>query len=174
MTDRLGLQIDPADLEKFKNIFKKIVGEIVEMPQTIVHRDYQSRNLMAYQGQFYLIDFQDALMGPVLYDMVALLRDSYIELNYDERLELLKFYQKQTLFDVYQNFDLLQRHFDLITLQRKLKDAGRFQYIKTVKGNPKFMVHFPSSIKYVKEALSRLKDFDDLGRLLQKYIPDYI
>lgn len=173
VTDRLGITIESGDHQKFQQIFQKIAAEIVAMPQGLTHRDFQSRNLHWYQGQLFIIDFQDTLKGPLIYDLVALLRDSYVQLTIDERTALVNYYASLTTEALYKDPVLCQRHVDLQTVQRKLKDAGRFQYIKTVKGNPKFMAYFPSSMDYVKEALSRLPDYSQLWDLLVKYVPEY-
>ncbi len=173
--DRLGQKVAPGDKKLFIAIFKEIAQSIDRMPQSLVHRDYQSRNIMFFENQLWLIDFQDALLGPEIYDLVALLRDSYIELPIAEIEQLQTYYHSLLPEDApYKGTLAALRHdFWTVALQRKLKDSGRFQYIKTVKGNPDFMVHFPLSIKYVKESLDRLPQYARLWKLLLKYVPEY-
>ena len=64
-----------------------------------------------------------------------------------------------------------KRFFDLLTVQRKLKDAGRFEYINRVKGNPGFLVSIPASLRYVKTALDVQPELADLRRIVAKYVP---
>ena len=171
--DRMGIKVSATDREKFQVLFSQLAGEIAAMPQGFVHRDYQSRNLIVLNGALHIIDFQDALMGPQLYDLVALLRDSYIAIPPDLLENLIRnFIKKVDKGHPYfgkekEAFD----HFDLITIQRKLKDTGRFQYIKTVKKNPNFLKNVPTSLSYVREALGRQKKYGTLTSLIAKYIP---
>ena len=130
---------------------------------------------MLKNGRWVLIDFQDALRGPFIYDLVALLRDSYIELPPSAVQELVQYYVDAgtaagltwcAKTDVH-------RLFHLQTLQRKLKDAGRFIFIDQVKGNPDFLPYYKPSIAYVKNALTNLPDFESLTLLLKKLEPAF-
>lgn len=174
--DRFQGKIPEEKREELQALGKKLVQEILKTPYTLTHRDFQSRNLMFYGYEFYLLDFQDALQGPVVYDLVALLRDSYIELPWDLVEKLLTYYlqqRKQVGLDDLEEGSL-HRQFHLVTLQRKLKDAGRFQFIHTVKKNDKFLPHVPTSLAYVKNALQHLPEYQELGRQLGEWIEDLV
>lgn len=158
-----GLRHGPRDQELFREETRKITKELCALPQGFTHRDYQSRNLMVHKGQFYLIDFQDALLGPAVYDLVSLLRDSYVDVT-PHRAILLDYYCRQSGEDL----EKIGRAFDLLTVQRKLKDAGRFVFIDRVKKNPNFLPFLPLSIGYVKEALESLPEYKTLHELLKK------
>ena len=123
-----------------------------------------------------MIDFQDALAGPYIYDLVALLRDSYILIPDPILFSLLRRYHESGLaaglFSF--SFEELQSHFDLVTLHRKAKDAGRFVYIDRVKGNPDFLKHIPDSVGYVIDALERLPGFGELAELLIPVLRAYL
>jgi N-acetylmuramate 1-kinase len=155
-------------------VFRRIAARLAEEPRGFTHRDYQSRNLMVKDGELVVIDFQDALMGPRQYDLVALLRDSYVELPGDLVSAMLDEYivafERRTRTRV--EPAPFKRLFDLLTVQRKLKDAGRFEYINRVKGNPGFLVSIPASLRYVKAALDRLPELGDLRRLVGRYVPE--
>ncbi|MBI5300477.1 MAG: phosphotransferase, partial [Deltaproteobacteria bacterium] len=156
-------QPSAKDKKIFKEETRKITEELCKLPQGFTHRDYQSRNLMAYKNIFYIIDFQDALLGPKVYDLVCLLRDSYVDVT-----PYLK-----TLVDYYcekseQDPKKIWRAFDLQTVQRKLKDTGRFVFIDRVKKNPNFLPFIPTSMSYVKQALERLPEYRALHELLNK------
>lgn len=170
----LEAQYDDAILDPHREVldasFDRIVDALLELPTTLGLRDYQSRNIMLKNGRWYLIDFQDALISPFIYDVVALLRDSYIVLDDTEVKTLVDYYRSagsQAGLPWCQSTNV-QRAFDLQTVQRKLKDAGRFIYIDRVKGNPDFLGYYDSSIGYVRSALERLDDFDDLEQLLSE------
>src|SRR5262249_35834246 len=146
--------------------FQQVARALAEQPRGFVHRDYQSRNLMVQDGpRLRLIDFQDALMGTQVYDLVALLRDSYVELEPDLLDELLDFYAERARLDDRAAF---RRLFDLQTTQRKLKDAGRFIFIDRVKKNPKFLISIPASLRYVRDALARQPELTALRSVLAK------
>lgn len=179
----LDAQLDAAGAARLKarreqlgQIFDRVVDQLLNFPQTLALRDYQSRNLMYKGGAWQLIDFQDALIAPAVYDLVALLRDSYIELSTAHVQRLLDYYiaradqaglpwasDKRALTDI----------FYLQTVQRKLKDAGRFINIDRVKNNPSFLPYYDSSIRYVAQALDRLPEFEDLARLLSALEPSW-
>jgi len=134
---------------------------IADLPRGFVHRDYQSRNLMVRgpEGDERLvwIDFQDALLGPRVYDLVALLNDSYQTFDdafVSERLDE---------FAAYHGLDAagraaLGREFDLVTVQRKLKDAGRFVFILHKKGDDTYLKFVAPTFEKARRALARLRD----------------
>ncbi|MFO1519348.1 MAG: phosphotransferase [bacterium] len=172
--DRFQVKVANADKTLFTELTRKISKEIASSPYGFTHRDYQSRNLILKDYNLYLLDFQDALQGPEAYDLVALTRDSYIELSWKAVDQLLSYYLERREKEGFPVWDekAFRRLFDLITLQRKLKDTGRFQFIHTVKGNPNFLVSVPASLRYVKEAFSHLPEFDPLRECIAKYVPE--
>jgi aminoglycoside/choline kinase family phosphotransferase len=175
-----GLEIwsgqKPTDAERAELdlIFRRIARHLAAAPRGFTHRDYQSRNLMVKGDELVIIDFQDALQGPRQYDLVALLRDSYVELDRAFVHAMLDAYivafEKQTAEKI--DVKAFKAFFDVLTVQRKLKDAGRFEYINRVKGNPGFLVSIPASLRYVKGALDVLPEMTDLRRIVAKYVPE--
>jgi hypothetical protein len=154
---------------RFDALADRLARRIASWPRGFVHRDYQSRNLMVRdQGEgradLVWIDFQDALLGPRVYDLVALLNDSYqsfdrpfIEARLDE-------YAAAAGLDA-AGREAIGREFDVVTVQRKLKDAGRFIFIDRVKKNPNFLPYFEPSLQKVKAALARLGVEEDMREL---------
>ena len=140
-------------------MFEEVVADITRMPRIPVHRDFQSKNIMIKDKRYYLIDFQDMLTGPVVYDLVALLRDSYVELAPEQLDELLVYYHHRALaaaIPVPQDPGDFMQAFTLQTLQRKMKDAGRFVFIDRVKHNSSFLQYIPATLRYVAAAFDRL------------------
>ncbi|MCB1215452.1 MAG: phosphotransferase, partial [Deltaproteobacteria bacterium] len=173
--DRLQIEVSKEERKNYLEASQQLVSEILKIPQSLTHRDFQSRNLMLHGYEFYLIDFQDALMGPYVYDLVALLRDSYINFS-PSQVEILGLYylitrQKEAMFMPEENN--FWRHFHLVSLQRKLKDTGRFQYIHTVKKNSDFLKHVPQSLNYVAESLKHLPEYGSIKQLLTTYLPEF-
>ncbi|MBR57127.1 MAG: aminoglycoside phosphotransferase [Myxococcales bacterium] len=146
----------------------QLVEQILDMPYVFTHRDYQSRNLMLGARGLVIIDFQDALMGPDVYDLVALLRDSYVSLPPTLVEYLLARYHEGLREGGINPGTLseLTNRFHLVSLHRKAKDAGRFVYIDRVKGNPDFLPHIPASIECVRVALQQGSGLEHLHELL--------
>ena len=150
--------------------FSRIGAAIEAMPEGFVHRDYQSKNLMVGpRGGLTLIDFQDALRGPRVYDLVALLCDSYVSLDVDLQESMIERYAALRRIEPAE----LRREFWLVALHRKLKDAGRFIFIDRVRQNPDFLEWYPQSLLYVGRAVERSPGFEGLGRLLAEVIPGF-
>jgi hypothetical protein len=150
--------------------FSTIVREIEAMPHGFVHRDYQSKNLMVGStGALTMIDFQDALLGPRVYDLVALLCDSYVSLDLELQESMIDRYAALRRIDP----TVLRREFWLVGLHRKLKDAGRFIYIDRVRKNPDFLGWYPQSLVYVGRAATQTPGFDAFARLLRQTIPGF-
>jgi N-acetylmuramate 1-kinase len=156
--------------------FGNIARRLAAAPRGFTHRDYQSRNLMLKDGEVVVIDFQDALQGPRAYDLVALLRDSYVALDEGLLDAMLRRYQERLARATGEPVDAVafRRFFDLLTLQRKLKDAARFEFIHRVKHNPSFLPHIPQSLAYVRAAFERLPndaEVQALRRVVSRYVP---
>ena len=170
-----GAALSAAERQVVERDFDRIARALGVEPKGFTHRDYQSRNLMVLpSGEQVVIDFQDALLGPRQYDLVALLRDSYVELPPEMveamiRRYLAKLAEAGGPSLAYGSF---REVFDLLTVQRKLKDAGRFVFIDRVKKNPGFLVSIPASLRYVREALARRPDLADLQEILGRHVPE--
>ena len=171
-------RVDEAELEPYREVideqFDRLVDELWDLLDMLVLRDFQSRNLMRKGGDWTIIDFQDALIGPFSYDLVALLRDSYIELDDDRVRQLVDYYidqGQQRGLPWCGDPDAVWRAFNLQTVQRKLKDAGRFVYIDRVKDNPDFLEYYDASIGYVASALEQLPGWDELSDALHAVEP---
>jgi N-acetylmuramate 1-kinase len=170
-----GAKPTEAELRELRETFTRISRELAAAPRGFTHRDYQSRNIMVLpSGEQVVIDFQDALQGPRQYDLVALLRDSYVELPRELIDEMLWRYLQKLPEEGGPQLDERQfiGFFDLLTVQRKLKDAGRFVFIDQVKKNPSFLVHIPSSLRYVKDALARRAELKNVRDILARHVPE--
>ena len=175
---RLGHPLSVAARNDFIAVAARFTQKILKIPVGFLHRDYQSRNLMIRNDQLYLIDFQDALMGPYLYDLVALLRDSYSSLDAEELKSLIEYYQSQRIhyFGRADTTDDIWDYFHLLTVQRKLKDAGRFVYIDRVKDNPNFLKFIPTSLRYAKQSLgvlNKIREGQILNDFIQARLPEW-
>ena len=128
--------------------------------RVLCHRDYHSRNLMLHDGSLYIIDFQDARMGPDTYDLVSLLRDSYVDLTPQQVDELIAFFlalNGQSTHD-----EEFRRRFDLMAVQRNLKALGTFGYMTTSRNNTVYIQYIPRTLAHVKTNLAKYPRFERL------------
>ena len=119
-----------------------------------------------------MIDFQDALLGPRVYDLVALLCDSYVDLDESLQVTMLQRYAARSDMSS-SDAETLLRGFWRVALQRKLKDAGRFVFIDRVRKNPDFLQWFPQSLRYVGRALEHCPEMGALSALLHGVMPGF-
>jgi hypothetical protein len=170
-----GAKLSAAERAVVDRDFDRISRLLDGEPKGFTHRDYQSRNLMVLPGgEQAVIDFQDALLGPRQYDLVALLRDSYVELEPELVDALLRRWlaRFEEAGGPRLDYEPFRATFDLLTVQRKLKDAGRFVFIDRVKGNPGFLVSIPASLRYVRDAFARRPDLRALQAILARHVPE--
>jgi hypothetical protein len=166
-----------AEQVQLEGAFTGIAGRLAAAPRGFTHRDYQSRNLMVTGGELVVIDFQDALQGPWQYDLVALLRDSYVELEpglVEAMIDRWLAAYGRVAGRVPER-SAFRRFFDLLTVQRKLKDAARFEFIHRVKKNPSFLPSIPASLRYARGSMERLSDDPDVVALREvavRYVPE--
>lgn len=171
---RGGAPLSGADGVAIREVFEKIASELAGQHRVFTHRDYHSRNLMVDGPRLGVIDFQDALMGPATYDLASLLRDAYIQLDDTLVDELVEYYLDQLADRRVSWIDRagFRRLFDLTSIQRNLKAAGRFVYIDRVKGNPKFLADIPRVLGYVKRNLQKYPELAPLRMGLSRYVPE--
>lgn len=170
-----GARLSPEERAVVDRDFDRIAAALAAEPRGFTHRDYQSRNIMVLpSGAQAVIDFQDALLGPRQYDLVALLRDSYVELPPELIDALLRRWLDRfaAAGGPRLEYGPFRATFDLLTVQRKLKDAGRFVFIDRVKGNPGFLVSIPASLRYVRDAFARRPELAELQRVLARHVPE--
>src|SRR5262245_11599468 len=118
-----GITLADDERAALRAEFAGIIDELAAEPRVLCHRDYHSRNLMLHEGQLYMIDFQDARMGPDTYDLVSLLRDSYVDLPDQTVDELIAYFL--ALRGTPDDPDF-RRRFNVMALQRNLKALGTF------------------------------------------------
>jgi N-acetylmuramate 1-kinase len=166
-----GGSLKAGGLSRIRRHFKKLASELAALPKVFTHRDYHSRNLMVYKNKIWVLDFQDALMGPRYYDLASLLRDSYTVLDDTTVDWLLEYYESRTK-EITRRMavNASRRLFDFMSIQRNLKAVGRFVYIDKVKGNPGFLPYIPQTLGYVRKTLGRYPELGPLRRLLESYI----
>ena len=163
-----GAEISPGARRAICQEFRDLTEELAAEPRVLCHRDYHSRNLMLHQDRLYVLDFQDAQMGPCTYDLASLLKDSYVELKQQTVEELIAYFLELTRSHVSQTD--FQRRFDMMCLQRTLKALGTFGYQATVRRNDLYVQYMPRTLRYVGEHLRRDARFGRLHELLATHL----
>ena len=164
-----------ADKSAVRAIFEAVAREIESQPRVLTHRDFHSRNVMVHGAdRVGLIDFQDALMGPPAYDLASLLRDAYVTLGEDVVDALVAHYlRRRADAGAPLEAERFRREFDLNSVQRNLKAAGRFVFIDVKKGNDKFLRHIPPVLGYVRRNLQKYEELQPAYDVLAKYVPEF-
>ena len=164
-----GVTLASADRSALGEEWSAIVRELAAEPRVLCHRDYHSRNLMLRGTDLYVIDFQDARMGPDTYDLASLLRDSYVDITDRDLDELIAYFPalKGRTGD-----EAFRSRFDLMALQRNLKALGTFGYQTAVRRNPVYIQYIPRTLRYARTTLEKHPRFARLRGLLAAHIEE--
>ena len=165
--------LDSLARKELRKAFIPICESLAAEKLCFTHRDYHSRNLMFDQGRLILIDFQDARMGPCQYDLVSLLRDSYVQIDDTLAEELMDFYiqlkEKEDGQEV--NREKFGRIFNEMSIQRNLKAIGTFAYQSVKKNNNRYKSSIIPTLGYVRKTLQLQFKDTSLQKVLLKYVP---
>ena len=166
-----GAALSPASREALTRELASIAEELAAEPRVLCHRDYHSRNLMLHEGHLHIIDFQDARMGPDTYDLVSLLRDSYVDFTNQQVEELIAFFHALRRGADGEHAEF-RRRFDLMALQRNLKALGTFGFQTTSRGNTVYIQYIPRTLNYARANLTRYDRFGRLQELLAEHVDE--
>ena len=164
-----GAALTDAQREALREEWSAIVEELASEPRVLCHRDYHSRNLMLHDDSLYIIDFQDARMGPDTYDLVSLLRDSYVDLSAQQVDGLIAYFLAHKSGAVPEEAEF-RRRFDLMALQRNLKALGTFGYMTTSRNNTVYIQYIPRTLAHVRTNLAKYPRFERLLGLLEPWL----
>ena len=170
-----GAALTPAERVAMREEWSAIANDLAAEPRVLCHRDYHSRNLMVHSGGLYIIDFQDARMGPDTYDLVSLLRDSYVDLTEPEVDSFIAYFlalKNERFGDVEGGREDFRIRFDVMSVQRNLKALGTFGFQTTARRNPAYVQYMPRTLRYVRLNLERYPRFSRLRELLSRHIEE--
>ncbi|MFQ6372763.1 aminoglycoside phosphotransferase family protein [Shewanella sp. YIC-542] len=166
------LALTDRERQLLAQAFALLTDNALAQPQVGMHRDFHSRNLMVHQGQLYVIDFQDAVQGPITYDGVSLLRDCYIRWPDAVVTQLRSAFYRQclahSLLDARVTESQFNRWFDLMGLQRHLKAAGIFARLLHRDGKSGYIKDIPLTLQYVADVSAAYPELYDFGRWVQQ------
>jgi aminoglycoside/choline kinase family phosphotransferase len=165
-----GVTIPPAARAALRSQFAEIIQELAAERRVLCHRDYHSRNLMVQDRQLYIIDFQDARMGPDTYDLASLLRDSYVDLAGQTVDELIAYFLALT--GQAKGERAFRDRFNLMALQRNLKALGTFGYQTTARRNTVYIQYIPRTLRYVRHNLAQMPRRGALREILAELVDE--
>jgi aminoglycoside/choline kinase family phosphotransferase len=165
----LGVELDPAQLALWQRASALLIDSALAQPKVLVHRDYMPRNLMVSAPNPGVLDFQDAVYGPVTYDVTCLFKDAFLSWP-EERAQgwLGEYWGKARALGipVQDSIEAFMRDSDLMGVQRHLKVIGIFARICHRDGKPRYLSDVPRFFAYIDAVLARRPELDDLRQLL--------
>jgi N-acetylmuramate 1-kinase len=167
----LKKELSAAQKERLENVFFLLVKSALAQPTVYVHRDYMPRNLMVCEPNPGVLDFQDAVLGPITYDVVSLVRDAFISWEAERVLDwVVRYWEKARSRDlpVDADFGEFWRALEWMGLQRHLKVLGIFARINYRDGKPKYLQDTPRFIGYARSISQRYRELAPLARLLDE------
>jgi aminoglycoside/choline kinase family phosphotransferase len=174
ITQHKGMAIDEAMRFTLDNSFKQIMAANLAQPSVFVHRDFMPRNLMAAQtpgGPLGVLDFQDAVYGPITYDIASLMRDAFLSWEEDFCLDVtIRYWEKarKAGLPVGDDFGEFYRGVEWMGLQRHLKVVGIFARLTLRDGKPQYLADTPRFINYIRSTCTRYRELKPLLRLVDK------
>jgi len=167
VTKYLGLPTEKAERWSKLPRLAKMAQNLASLPRTLVHRDFQSQNILIFNETAYLIDFQGMRPGLPHYDVASLLYDPYVALAADERSELLTYYKGMS--GEPDDFDEV---FYQCALQRLMQALGAYGFLGIEQGKTAFLSHIPTAWNSLREVASRIDGLDDFVHLLEDHPPE--
>jgi len=167
----LQKSLSPAQSESLEKTFRLLVKSALAQPAVYVHRDYMPRNLMLCEPNPGVLDFQDAVIGPITYDMVSLMRDAFLGWEEAQVLDwTVRYWEKakSASLPVAADFAEFWQAFEWMGLQRHLKVLGIFARINYRDGKPKYLQDTPRFIAYARAVATRYSELAPLARLLDE------
>lgn len=168
---QLRRELSPAQAESLENAFSAILANNLAQAQVFVHRDYHSRNLMVCDPCPGILDFQDAVYGPVTYDLVSLLRDAYIAWEEERVIDwTVRYWEKarSARLPVAAEFADFYRDFEWMGAQRQLKVLGIFARLSLRDGKDGYLKDQPRVMGYLRRTCERYRGLSPLARLLDE------
>lgn len=165
----LGKKLNAHAKKIINHSYDYLADNALQQPQVFVHRDYHSRNLMlCADSSIAVLDYQDAVLGAISYDLVSLLKDCYIEWPPAQRLKWLRYYLANTP----QQLDEAQfiRWFDLMGIQRHLKATGIFARLNHRDHKPAYLDSIPRNLRYIKQAIADYPELAEMGALIEDLV----
>jgi aminoglycoside/choline kinase family phosphotransferase len=167
----LGVILNEKQQAKLEEVFKRILANNLAQPKVYVHRDYHSRNLMVSEPNPGILDFQDAVYGPITYDLASLFKDAYIKWEEEAVMDwLIRYWEKarKAGLPVHEDFGEFYRDYEMMGVQRHIKVLGIFARLYHRDGKDGYLKDMPLVMDYLRAACTRYIDLKPLLNILDE------
>ena len=174
LENNITFGLDESQKKVLDKLFNLLVTNAVQQPKVFVHRDFHSRNLMvAKENNPGIIDYQDAVYGPISYDLVSILKDCYIKWPKEEIDKWVDFYlnkrhEEKSKLKI--NHDEFVRWFDLMGVQRHLKASGIFARLSHRDGKDNFLKNIPRTLSYILDLKEVYKELRPICIMIEELV----
>lgn len=169
----LGLTLDCNTLESLDLVYRRLMDQILQQPRAVVHRDFMPRNLMPVGDQLAVLDFQDAVHGPIAYDALSLFKDAFISWPEDFSESHWERYHQRALgagLPVRADYLAFRKDLDYIGIQRHLKVMGIFARLHHRDAKPKYLTDAPRFVAYLDQAVPKYPELEPLQQVLERLV----
>ena len=169
-------ELDEEERRILGETFSFLESSALSQPAVAVHRDYHSRNLMVCTPNPGILDFQDAVYGPITYDLVSLLRDCYIRWPVDQQHQWMEYYWRKARHAGLEVGDMeaFRREYDFMGVQRHLKAIGIFARLNYRDGKPNYLEDIPRTLDYVLEVCAHYQELTAFGEFLDATVVPHL
>ena len=171
----LDMTLDAPQQARLQSVFERLLANNLAQPQVYVHRDFHSRNLMVIDGAYPanpgVIDFQDAVHGPITYDIASLYRDAYITWDEEQELDfVIRYWEmaRRAGLPVHADFDAFYRDYEWMGAQRQIKVLGIFARLCHRDGKDGYLKDMPRVMAYLRRTCQRYRELKPLAQLLDQ------
>ncbi|MEW6126050.1 MAG: phosphotransferase [Acidobacteriota bacterium] len=166
----LNLKLDAATSMAIQQDFKTLCADLAARPRVLTHRDYHTRNLMMKDGEMFIIDHQDARMGPASYDVASFLSDPYAAIDEAIKNDMLDYFidLKSSSSQPLASLEAFREELHLMTVQRMVKAIGTYAYQAAVMKNEIYVSYIAPAARAALDSMHTLQRFEPLSALLEK------
>ena len=169
----LGLSPDCGTMESLDLVYRRLMDQILQQPRSVVHRDFMPRNLMPAGDELAVLDFQDAVHGPIAYDPLSLFKDAFISWPEQFIESHWQRYHQRALaagLPIRAEYNEFRKDLDYICIQRHLKVMGIFARLCHRDGKPKYLTDAPRFVAYLDQAVPKYPELEPLQQVLDRLV----
>jgi len=166
ITKMFGIRIEPDKEKRLESELSSLADRLSSLPPCLIHRDFQSQNVMICKDRPFLIDFQGMRFGTCFYDLGSLLYDPYVEFSEDEREELLRFYFRESNTGL--DWNGFRTAFREASVQRLMQALGAFGHLGITRGLRDYLIHVQPGLANLQEAVRRVKTLPCLDMVVSQ------
>ena len=169
----LGLSPDCGTMESLDLVYRRLMDQILQQPRSVVHRDFMPRNLMPAGDELAVLDFQDAVHGPIAYDPLSLFKDAFISSPEQFSASHWQRYHQRALaagLPIRADYNEFRKDLDYIGIQRHLKVMGIFARLCHRDSKPKYLTDAPRFVAYLDQAVPKYPELEPLQQVLDRLV----